>query len=402
MNAIRNAAISAFALGFMGGSLMAQSPMPPKYPSALACTSEDNSTHFNVTIKLNDWKFDRQEDYVQTNYDNEALAWNGYLNNGSMMIYIQGQVSPLYSNNNNYTYNEVRYDPYGRIIQKLHTICHSIGIDSQQTASAQETPSNELTAQEIAIRRFKIQLSKLKQACLDGDTYFEGHKLGSDDCNPEIWKFMEGEIDKAEQEQTPDGKLQAQKRATEQQKEHEISMRNAAIQNCKNAAEHVPGTPINSLSGGINDDAECEKIMPGYSELKAKSQAAAQAAALAAKAEAEAQQAARQFNFGAAQLEYQKNPGPLTGKNLEIAKCIANPACFAAFGGTEVAVRDQVGRQQDQMIIEKRKLMLSQALGLATARHDVQRIADIRRELEPVSKGYCTRDGCMIHGIICN
>jgi hypothetical protein len=25
-----------------------------------------------------------------------------------------------------------------------------------------------------------------------------------------------------------------------------------------------------------------------------------------------------------------------------------------------------------------------------------------KSELEPVSKGYCTRDGCMIHGIICN
>jgi hypothetical protein len=79
---------------------MAQSPMPPKYPSALVCTSEDNSTHFNVTIKLNDWKFDRKEDYVKTNYDNEALAWNGFWNKGSMMIYIQGQVSPLYSQNN--------------------------------------------------------------------------------------------------------------------------------------------------------------------------------------------------------------------------------------------------------------------------------------------------------------
>src|ERR1700730_9584563 len=29
-------------------------------------------------------------------------------------------------------------------------------------------------------------------------------------------------------------------------------------------------------------------------------------------------------------------------------------------------------------------------------------ITEARKRLEPVSKGYCTRDGCMIHGIICN
>ncbi len=29
-------------------------------------------------------------------------------------------------------------------------------------------------------------------------------------------------------------------------------------------------------------------------------------------------------------------------------------------------------------------------------------LSEIFMDLEPVSKGYCTRDGCMIHGIICN
>jgi len=53
-------------------------------------------------------------------------------------------------------------------------------------------------AQEMAIRRFKIKLGKIKQACSNGDSYFEDHRLVPADCNPQAWKYMEDEIAKAE------------------------------------------------------------------------------------------------------------------------------------------------------------------------------------------------------------
>ena len=87
--------------------------------------------------------------------------------------------------------------------------------------------------------------------------------------------------------------------------------------------------------------------------------------------------------------------------------------------GLEVKLSDAKA-QRDRILIDMRKASAAVDMGDQRARFaqgslnkedasagrlilSIQaQIAEARKRLEPVSKGYCTRDGCMIHGIICN
>jgi len=66
------------------------------------------------------------------------------------------------------------------------------------------------------------------------------------------------------------------------------------------------------------------------------------------------------------------------------------------------AMRDRLGEFQLSLHLDKTRLI---EFGRFAATN--RKLRGIGKPetfafLEPVSKGYCTRDGCMIHGIICN